>query len=53
METGTSPGEALLSIIFFQMAPKVVCDTVLSLVREGFLQQVLGSALLQVDSLIQ
>lgn len=33
------------------MAPKVVCDTVLSLVKEGFLQQVLGSALLQVKPL--
>ena len=30
------------------MAPKVVRDTVLSLVREGFLQQVMGPALLQV-----
>ena len=32
-----------------QMAPKVVRDTVLSLVREGFLQQVMGPALLQVQ----
>ena len=31
------------------MAPKVVRDTVLSLVREGFLQQVMGPALLQVQ----
>ena len=35
--------------IFSQMAPKVVCDTVLTLVREGFLQQVLGPALFQVS----
>jgi hypothetical protein len=34
--------------IYSQMAPKVVRDTVLSLVREGFLQQVMGPALLQV-----
>ncbi len=31
-----------------QMAPKVVCETVLFLVRDGFLNQVMGSALLQV-----
>ena len=37
-----------LFFVSFQMAPKVVRDTVLTLVREGFLQQVMGPALLQV-----
>ena len=36
--------------LFSQMAPKVVCDMVLTLVKEGFLQQVLGPALFQVSN---
>lgn len=34
------------------MAPKVVCETVLSLVKHGFLNHVLGSALLQVNTFL-
>ena len=33
----------------FQVAPKEVCSIMLTLVREGFLQQVMGPALLQVS----
>ena len=34
----------------FQISSKVVCDRILTLVRDGFLQQVIGPALFQVHT---